>query len=504
MASDLIHDPVAFIDQYITLNEKGKPWTLSRHQRRVLAAAFRWDRDGRLRIRSFLWGEMKKSGKTFLAACLVLWWGFITPDSEIKIAANDLEQSVGRVFLTVVKLLEHNSELGLSAKIRAADIVLTNGTTIAAISSDYKGAAGSRHSLVVFDELWGFSHEAAQRLYEELTPPPTEENAWLLVVTYAGWTGESVLLERLYKQGLAGERIDDELEMYIADELFMFWSHTPRQPWQTERYYAEQRRSLRPNTFARIHENKWVTAESAFLTPELWDSCVDPTHGPMASCKTTEEIDGVDLGFKHDNMAVVRVRWEGPRLVLIDYRLWKPAPNEPLNLESTVEKYLLEIHAANSLRCVVIDPWQAYGSIQKLKAVGVPIEEFPQTVANCTRMGQTLFDMLKRRELVLFPDEELRQQAMNCIAIETPNGFRIAKDKASKKIDLIVALAMACVAAQREQHRPVFDISAGRASGELTAEAKEALIDKVQVGEQTVDQVVLYAMRGLANGNFRS
>ncbi len=471
MASDLIRDPVAFIDRYLPLNEKGKPWTLSWHQRRVLAVAFRWDEAGRLLLTILLWGEMKKSGKTFLAGCLVLWWGFVTANTEIKIAANDFEQSVGRVFQTIVKLLEFNPELGLSAKVRAADIALTNGTTIAAIASDYKGAAGSRHSLVVFDELWGYSLEAAQRLYEELTPPPTEPDAWVLIVTYAGWTGESVLLERLYKQGLAGERIDEELELYRHDDLTMFWSHTPRQPWQTESYYASQRAILRPNTFKRLHLNQWVTAESAFLTPDLWDSCVDLMHAQLAPSKTIEEVVGVDIGIKHDNMAVVRLRWEGARLVLVGYRLWKPAPNEPLNLEATVEKYLLEIHAATSLRCVLIDPWQAYGTIQKLKAAGVPIEEFSQTVANTTRMGQALYDLLRRRELVLFADEELRQQAMNCLAVETPNGFRIAKEKAAKKIDAIVALSMACVAAQREQGRPRFDISCDQSTNEETREA---------------------------------
>jgi hypothetical protein len=41
----------------------------------------------------------------------------------------------------------------------------------------------------------------------------------------------------------------------------------------------------------------------------------------------------------------------------------------------------------------------------------------------------------------------MRQQAMNTIAVESPRGFRIAKEKASRKIDSIVALSMACVAA---------------------------------------------------------
>jgi phage terminase large subunit-like protein len=140
----------------------------------VLALAFRWSPTGVLLMRLLIWSEPKKSGKTFLAAVLGLWWSFVTPNTEVIIAANDLEQSVGRVFKTMVALLRHNPELGASATIRAAAILLSNGTVVAAIASEYRGAAGARHSLVIYDELWGVSSENAQRLYEELTPPPTE------------------------------------------------------------------------------------------------------------------------------------------------------------------------------------------------------------------------------------------------------------------------------------------------------------------------------------------
>jgi hypothetical protein len=63
------------------------------------------------------------------------------------------------------------------------------------------------------------------------------------------------------------------------------------------------------------------------------------------------------------------------------------------------------------------------------------------------RMGQTLFDLLNGRNLRLYPAADLRQQALNTVSLETPRGWRIAKEKASQKIDAIVALAMACVAA---------------------------------------------------------
>ena len=63
------------------------------------------------------------------------------------------------------------------------------------------------------------------------------------------------------------------------------------------------------------------------------------------------------------------------------------------------------------------------------------------------QMGQALFDLLNGKNLRMYPSDELRQQAMHTVAVESPRGWRIAKEKASKKIDAIVALSMACVSA---------------------------------------------------------
>lgn len=491
-------DPVGFIDKFITRNEKSRPFKLAPYQRRVLNRAMQWDADGRLLLRVFLWGEMKKSGKTFLAGCLATWWAFTTPHTEVEIVANDLEQSVGRVFQTIVKILEHNPLLGHSAKIRATDITLTNGTAIHALSSDYKGAAGSRHSLVVFDELWGYSLERAERLFEELTPPPTEPNAWMLVVTYAGWTSESLLLERFYKRGLSGERIDDDLEMYRNDDLVMFWSHTPRQPWQDERYYNSQREILRPNTFARLHLNQWVTAESAFLTPELWDACVDSDHlevllgsGPFRRNRMV--VVGVDVSTKGDSSAVVVVENDGSKIRVLAHKIWQPSASEPMDLEATVEKFIRDIDARFFIQAAYYDPYQFHRSATTLQLAGIRMREFPQTVANTTRMGQILFDVIQRRVLVLYPSAELRQQAMNAIAIETARGFRIAKEKASKKIDSIVALSMAVCCALDFPELPTLaflDHIPPRSAEEIEREHRQQERDRYEAGVKWLQEQV--------------
>jgi phage terminase large subunit-like protein len=452
-------DPALFADTFLPNNEKGKPWRLSRHQRRVLARAFQRDRRGELRFRLVLWSEPKKSGKTFLAAVLLLWWAFSNSHTEIIVAANDLDQSVSRVFETAVALVKHNPALAELVTVRAEELLFRNGTVVTAIASDYRGAAGSRHSLVVFDELWGFHSENAQRLYEELTPPATEENAWVLVVTYAGFIGESKLLETMYQRGQAGVRVDAKLELYEADGLFMFWSHTPRQSWQIDaravRYYAEQALSLRPATFARLHRNEWVTAESIFITPDLWDRNVDPDARPWLPAIAGEPLlriwVGVDVALKHDYSAVVAVtRTAEGQVQLIRHWLWKPSAATPLNLEATVEQALWECAQGYAVQAIYVDPFQMHRSMTTLQQGGLPVQEFPQTPQNLTRIGQTLLDLLRGRNLCLYPNDELRAQALSAVAVESPRGFRLAKEKTGKKIDLIVALSMACLAALDE------------------------------------------------------
>ena len=451
-------DPVAFIDDLVRFNELGKPFRLLDHQREILRLAFPFDGDGRLSYDTIIYSCIKKSGKTTINAAVTLWWAWTQEaPNEILIIANDLEQSIGRVFKAMAGIIRHNPELVRSAEVQARQILLSNGTTITAIASEYAGAAGSNHGLTSWDELWGYSSETSRRLWEELTPVPTRRNSIRFITTYAGWENESDLLSDLYKQGVGeeehpgaqGEHIHPNLPVYVNREarLFVYWDHQPRMPWQTPAYYESQKRNLRSGTYLRLHENRWASAESAFITPELWDPCVDQVLSPLLPTREHPLFVGVDAGIKHDTAAVVGVRWDGDKLALVDHRIWRPSPAEPLDLETTIEEYLRELHGGYLVKEILCDPYQLHRSITTLKEAGLKIREFPQTIGNTTLMGQTLFDLLNGKNLKLYPAENLRQQALNTVAVENPRGWRIAKEKASKKIDAIVALAIASVAA---------------------------------------------------------
>jgi phage terminase large subunit-like protein len=437
---------IEFADQNVRLNERGLSWSLSRHQRQVLALMFQ--RHYAIR----LWSEAKKSGKTFLAALIALWEAVTNADSEVICCANDEEQSLSRVFATCAALIKHNAELNGSAKVLANEIRFTNGSAIRAVSSDYKGQAGGRQRLTIFDELWAFDHERMVRLFEEMTPPPTERGAYLLIVSYAGFTGEGELLENLFKRGKGGKRIHRSLECYQDKGLFMFWSHKHRQPWQVgtegRSYYAEQARILRPNTFARLHRNEWVSSESVFILPEQYDACVDPTRTPLLSGAALYL--GLDLATKSDTAALVGTTWEPKtgRLILATHRVWRPTRKEPVQL-ADVEQHILDLRKRHRIAKLYADPYQAMQMLQSLqRKLGESIVcEYPQTVANTTVMGEELYSLIKGKNLVAYPDSDIRTHVLNCTGIETARGFRLAKEKASRKIDLAVALAMSVCAA---------------------------------------------------------
>jgi hypothetical protein len=451
--------PLDFIDRAVRKNELGQPWRLMDHQREILRLAFAFDSDGRLAWDTVIYSCVKKSGKTTLNGALTLWWAFTQEaPNEILIVANDLEQSLARVFRTMEGIIEHNPELRREAEVQTKTIFLDNATTIKAISSDYQGASGSNHGWVSFDELWAYTSENSRRLFEELTSVPTRRNSIRFITTYSGFEGESQLLMDLYKKSVGrdehlegqGERIHPELPIYVNREarIFAYWDHIPRMPWQTPEYYDAQRRTLRPNTYLRLHENRWSSAEEVFITSEQYDSCVEP--GLRQNLRGTLFI-GADLATKRDCCACVVVRYDdhSDRLQLADYKIWKPLPGQPINLEASIEFYLRRIFKVPGayIQKILIDPYQAARTIQTLTAAGLPVEEYNQTQGNLTESTEALYSMLTTQGIRLYNAPDLRDHVLGAAITETPRGIRLSKQKQTRKIDGAVALSFAVLAA---------------------------------------------------------
>jgi phage terminase large subunit-like protein len=306
----------------------------------------------------------------------------------------------------------------------------------------------------VCDELWAFTSERARRLYDELVPVPTRRISCRLTVSHAGFEGEGELLHQLYQRGLRQQQIGSDL--YAGDGLLMFWSHEPLAPWQTEAWLADMRRTLRPNQFLRMIENRFVTTEASFVEMSAWDRCVDPRLGFALADRSLPVWVGVDASVKHDQSAVVAVSFDpkGQLVRLIFHRVFQPTPTQPLNFEATIEATLQDLARRFQIRRIVFDPFQMAATAQRLQRAGLPVEEFPQSSPNLTAASQNLYELIQSGALVCYPDAAMRLAISRAVAIETPRGWRIAKEKQAHKIDVVIALAEACHAAVQGQSEP--------------------------------------------------
>jgi hypothetical protein len=69
------------------------------------------------------------------------------------------------------------------------------------------------------------------------------------------------------------------------------------------------------------------------------------------------------------------------------------------------------------------------------------------TAPNLTAASQNLYELIREQALVAYPDEAIRLAISRAVAIETPRGWKISKEKISHRIDVVVALALAAYAA---------------------------------------------------------
>jgi hypothetical protein len=280
-----------------------------------------------------------------------------------------------------------------------------------------------------------------------------------LTVSYAGFSGESELLEELYNRGKALSEVGPNL--HAGDGMLFAWHTEPIAPWQTEAWLAEMRRSLRPNAYLRMIENCFVTAETSFVDMSWFDACVLPSATPIATDPDLPIWVAVDASVKHDSSAIAATTWDkrGQCGRLVFHRIFQPSPDDPLDFEATIEATVLDLRKRFRVRKVLFDPYQMVASAQRLAREGVRMEEFPQSVPNLTAASQNLFEMLQGRTLILYPNADIRLAMSRAIAIETSRGWRIAKEKQAHKIDVVIALAMSALASVRSPGESNYDSS---------------------------------------------
>jgi phage terminase large subunit-like protein len=451
------------------LAETRKPIVLANHQADILRHVLTPGDDGRLPYDTVVYSAPKKSGKTTIAAVVAEYFGlFIEPPNELFMVSNSLEQSQGRSYKALSRSVSMNPSINGRVDTQTKYVKFDNGTDCIALSSDYAGAAGSNHGLTVWDELWAYLSENAWRLWDELTPIPTKTISLRFVATYAGFSKESKLLEELYDRGMAGEVVPElahidngegEPACRRSGRTFVYWDHElkphPGLHISPDEYHADQRRSLRRLAYIRLHENRFTSNESSFITPEQWEACYSPEVRPLAPGDDRLVVLGADASTSRDSTALVGVTYDY-KLKLTDVvycRIWKPQrgilPGKAtIDLDATLKADIVRLRQSYYVAACFYDPYQLHSVAMNLRNEGVNMIEMPQT-ARRTEADQALYDAILGRLIRHYGDPALTEHMTNAVAKESERGYRLAKEKTSLKIDAAVALSMANKDARR-------------------------------------------------------
>jgi len=458
-------------------------------------------------FQTLVYSTVKKSGKTAIAALVSRWvtetWG---SHAEVYSLANDLEQARGRIYAAALASIEldprhKRADKGIPGEWRIIERearFLPTYSTMRAVSADYKGEAGSNPVATFWSELWGYSSEASQRLWEELTPVPTRPRSIRYVETYAGYEGESSILNDLedrLKDPAQSKRLTyDEVRdlgyvwpiawrdqavpffYHRASRTFAYWDsgvEARRMPWQTPEYYEAQAADLRESAFKRLHLNVRVSPVDDFIPIEWWDRLREDSLPPLTH--ETPIVIGADASVSADNTAIVAVSRDprNPEHVLQRFcEVWSPSPGRPLDYSVTIEPALRKLctghihprsedcksHSKVSIlgECVpskpynvveiAYDEYQLHDLMTRLRNEGV---------AWCRKFGQqadravadkALHDMIRDQTIHHPGNSEMRDGIRSCGAKIPPDDntrLRLVKKSKTAKIDPVVALSMA-------------------------------------------------------------
>ena len=429
------------------------PIKLAAYHADLLRHIFTPDDAGRLPYDTVAWCEPAKSGKSAIAGLVAQFMALHGErNSAVVMASNKRDQAASVMFSSLSYSVEHNPALKTQPGRYSA--TFDNGCEVKAIPSNSKGEAGARFSLALFDELWGYVYQDAQRLWSEFKTDPTRLHSLKFSVGYAGYVGESELWQTLLETGLKGEAVPELSHITDADgsptcwrngRHFTFWSHTTRQPWQTDAWLETQRKALRENEYRRMILTQFVEGAGDFYPYESWLKLIDPELRPLAPTKAVPLYVGLDVATKPggDDCALIAVYYDAGRVKVAWHKVWKGGKQrrKELKLGETVQPYILRQNERYNIMGLWFDPYQALTLADNLRKAGLWCVEVPQTHGSRGPHDTFLFEAASNGTLALYDDKQLKGMAASAGAKELGNGLLFIQKAGRGKIDLLVALS---------------------------------------------------------------
>ena len=225
----------------------------------------------------------------------------------------------------------------------------------------------------------------------------------------------------------------------MSGEVYWHYRTENLSPLVTAEFLARQKRILLPGQYAREHQNQWVDAADAITTA----ADVDWAMGQGWVETLAGEADYgyevfVDLGLVHDPTVITMGHQEDGWICIDRVITFQGSREAPVQL-TEVERTLLELRQVFDIRRIRVESWQGAASVQRLQALGLPVEIMTPSQKTNSEEWPALIQALASHRLILPPHERLREELLNLTYEVGPSGIRVI-DKGSVHQDHAVAV----------------------------------------------------------------
>lgn len=431
-------DIVVFLEEQYIL-EDGKTIKLEEFQKKILRDIFQTkNTNGFRKYNMVLIGVPKKNGKSTIASAVALYSLFTEMNGEVYGVAGDKDQAK-IIFQMTKRAIERNPILLESVKIYKDEILVPSTNSVyRVLSADAPTAHGLNPSCVIFDELW---NQPNRDLYDALTQSPVRKEPLSFVVTYAG-TDQTSLLYELYQMGM--QKRDPK--------MYFFWSEKNLASWVNKEYLEQQRMRLPAGVYQRLHENKWVQGENAFITRAEVEACKDYTLKPQLNGKDgVKYYLAVDLGLVRDKTALtICHKSKDDNLIYLDFiKTYQGSKKNPV-LISDIENDIIWANNNFNIKKNIFDIWQMKSSAQRLQKNGIRVEEFTFTSSTIQKLSQNLYYIFHNNLIRIFPYKLLEDELLSLNAEEKSYGWRL-DHKSGGFSDHVMSLGMSSMFAVQDE-----------------------------------------------------
>ncbi len=462
----------------------GQPFEPLPWQRdRVIYPLFGWMRpDGKRRHRVSYIEVAKKNGKSTLASALALYLLVADgePGSQVFCAASDRHQA-GIVYREASEMVKRSRSLtGHLNLINSTKTIVfgMGGGFIRALSSDAFRAEGLNIHGLIFDEL----HAQPNRgLWDALRyGGAAREQPLLISITTAGYDRNSICWEqhqyaRKILDGDITEDISffpcifaaDEGDDWTAEDTWHKANPSLGDTMDLEQYRADcleaQESPTKENSFKRYRLNIWTEQNSRWLQMAKWDECkATPEIEPKAKCfmgldlSSTTDISALAMYFPETGAVSMRfwIPEEGMAQRVkkdrVPYDVWArkgfitATPGNVIDYEY-IRNEINDLCGVYDVKEIAYDPWNATQlATQLYDTDGLPMVQHRQGYASMSEPTKNLEALVLKQAISHGGNPVLRWMASNVSIKSDPSGnIRIDKEKATEKVDGMVALVMA-------------------------------------------------------------